>query len=191
MDILLNFDYQLLHLIHVRWSFAFLDPFFLFITDLHKQSWFFPVLIPILSFLFWKKLSYRGLLLIPILAVTLGVGDFSSNRLTKRVFERPRPIETQSLGFVVFPKSPAHGPSFVSNHSVNMFCLATFCAFFLGFPWIFYSIAFLIAYSRVYNGVHFPSDVFVGAFFGFFVAHLSLFILKKSRFINWLNCKKK
>lgn len=184
-----NIDHTILHLIHVWWSFSFLDPFFLFITDLHKQVWFFPVLLPLLSFLFWRKYGVRGLVLVPLLAINIGLCDFSGNRLTKRIIERPRPIETKNLGFLVFPKSVAHGSSFISNHSANMFCLATFCVSFLGHFWIFYLVAFLVAYSRVYNGVHFPSDVLAGAIYGFLVAQLMIFLLKKTRMIQWLKTK--
>lgn len=186
MDYLIQVDHSLLYLIHVLGSSSTLDPFFQWVTDLHKTPWFFPLVIFLLGLWGFRKFGTKGLTLIPLFALIVGLNDFSGNRLTKRVFERPRPMETSQLGFVVLPKSTAHGSSFVSNHSANMFCLATLISVVLGGGWLLYPIAFLIAYSRVYNGVHFPSDVLAGALFGVTLAALSLFILQKLKFFSWL-----
>ena len=61
--------------------------------------------------------------------------------------------------------------SFFSGHASNSFALAVFFGLILKptnsfhFP-VLLLIAFLIAYSRVYIGVHFPLDIFVGAIAG-------------------------
>jgi len=68
--------------------------------------------------------------------------------------------------------------SFPSGHSAAAFLMATVLHFF--YPqWAiaFYLIAAAIAVSRIYNGLHFPSDVLVGALLGFISAKLSILIL--------------
>jgi undecaprenyl-diphosphatase len=60
--------------------------------------------------------------------------------------------------------------SFTSSHAVNHFAFATFVVSIMkGFSrWfmLLYAWAFSIAYAQVYVGVHYPSDVLVGAFLG-------------------------
>lgn len=62
---------------------------------------------------------------------------------------------------------PAHGNSFPSGHASNTFALATVAAlFFRRRGWLVYIPAVLVAYSRVYVGSHWPSDVVISAFLG-------------------------
>ena len=64
---------------------------------------------------------------------------------------------------------------FISSHAANSFGFATFCALIFRnklFSCTFFLFAFLNAYSRIYLGVHFISDVIVGAFVGAIIAVL-------------------
>jgi len=61
--------------------------------------------------------------------------------------------------------------SFPSNHAANSFALVTFLA--VAYRWLvipMFVVAAAVAYSRVYVGVHFPSDVLAGAVLGTTVA---------------------
>ncbi len=58
--------------------------------------------------------------------------------------------------------------SFVSNHAANAFGLSVILGYFYpNWKWKVTALAFIIAFSRVYVGVHYPADVFFGALFGY------------------------
>jgi undecaprenyl-diphosphatase len=108
----------------------------------------------------------------------VGAADGLGNWAFKKTFQRPRPPETQNL--VVTVRAPFGGYSFISNHATNMFALATYTtAFFPAMAIPAFTVATLVAYSRVYNGVHFPSDVLAGALFGALVGLVISKLCKK------------
>lgn len=81
---------------------------------------------------------------------------------------------------------------FVSSHAANAFGLATFIILLLPkkynvLKWIVAFWAVLLSYSRIYNGVHYPADVIVGALIGVLLAFL-VFTLYK-RYLQRLNAK--
>jgi undecaprenyl-diphosphatase len=65
---------------------------------------------------------------------------------------------------------PSSG-SFPSGHAASSFACAALLAWLTPLPKIpLFLLAALIAYSRVYNGVHYPLDVIAGAALGLVVA---------------------
>jgi undecaprenyl-diphosphatase len=78
---------------------------------------------------------------------------------------RKRPFETYAdMGFILPPPDEY---SFPSGHSINAFAIATAAAWF--FPFMFvplFIMASLIALSRVFLSLHYPTDVVVGALIG-------------------------
>jgi undecaprenyl-diphosphatase len=176
-ETLIGFDYSLFTLINHGLSNSLFDWFFPAITDLHK-SVAGKILIPILVFssLFWAK-RIQGLWLGLSLCLCLALSDFTGAKL-KNIFERSRPESIDSLDAIL--RSEAGHFSFPSNHSINMFCLAVFLGLFfprMRAPLLF--IASLIGISRVYNGVHFPSDVLAGAVIGSLIGFVGSLVTKK------------
>jgi undecaprenyl-diphosphatase len=100
--------------------------------------------------------------------IGLAVAD-ASGHLLKHLFERPRPCNVlQDVRLLV---GCGGSFSFPSNHAFNAFTIAAIFAHFFrkaALPAFF--IAFLVAFSRIYIGVHYPSDVIAGAFAGGMVA---------------------
>ena len=74
---------------------------------------------------------------------------------------------------------------FISSHATNVFGLATFVWLIIRnnykyWFWIlFIGYASLIAYSRVYLGVHYPSDVAVGALVGIAIGAIFYFLVRR------------
>lgn len=174
LDILKTLDLFLLMKINSVWTSDWGDWFFPLITDLHKLEYFFFVAIPAIFFMLWKRYGKHAIALLFFLLLSLGLTDFTATKTTKNIFQRARPATNSSVDFPIKERSPAHGYSFVSNHSANIFCFALFCSYFIGYSQIFYILAFLVGYSRIYNGVHFPSDVLGGALLGTFIAMISI-----------------
>jgi undecaprenyl-diphosphatase len=86
---------------------------------------------------------------------------------------RLRPCYDEEIKTLVRLVKPSCGGrySFFSGHASNSFALAVFFGLIFKESYrfllpILLFIAFLIAYSRVYIGVHFPLDIFVGAVAG-------------------------
>jgi undecaprenyl-diphosphatase len=86
----------------------------------------------------------------------------------KEIVARHRPFETQ-LG----PRSSTH--SFPSGHAATSFACATvLSAYAPRYRVPFFALATLIALSRIYNGMHYPTDVLAGAVLGVLTALLLL-----------------
>jgi undecaprenyl-diphosphatase len=98
------------------------------------------------------------------LATAMIAGLVICNLLMKNIIARPRPFVAYDFPIII---NPPMGYSFPSGHSSNSFIAATVIAMGnkkLALP--AYIIAILIAFSRVYLCVHYPSDIIAGAVIG-------------------------
>lgn len=97
----------------------------------------------------------------------------------KYIINRQRPYEQYSR---IIPLQREHTPSFPSGHTSTAFNIATFLSlnypkWYVIFPSYIYAIS--VGYSRLYMGVHYPSDVLMGAFVGAGTAYLTYIGYKK------------
>lgn len=164
----MSFDVDLFHLINATWSNIAFDTFFPWWTNVQRTAEFKFFFLPLILIGTFYFVRWRGLLTLAVASLTAWAADTFCSTLIKPLFLRPRPYDA-GLPFEVFVRiTRAHGTSFPSSHALTSTCLATFCA--IQFPrlkWVFAVMAFLIVYSRVYNGVHYPTDVLAGAALGF------------------------
>lgn len=114
-------------------------------------------------------------ILLPISLFSFAV-EISAQTLVKHKTKRLRPFKALPDEIRMLVK-PLDEFSFPSGHAAAAFIMATVLRHFypqFGIP--FYLGASTIGVSRVYNGVHYPSDVLCGCALGFGSAQLGLYL---------------
>jgi undecaprenyl-diphosphatase len=165
-------DTSLFFLINKGLQNSFFD---LIMPLLTKRAYLLLVLIVIPVFSRERK---KGLQVLGLCLLSFAIADASANIL-KHVFERPRPC--QILEDVRLLVGCGRSFSFPSNHAVNAFAVAaTFSHFYRKAALPMFFCAALIAFSRIYVGVHYPSDVIAGAVWGGIVTGLVILLQKWS-----------
>lgn len=181
MEFLEHIDRSLLLLIN-----GFHSPFFDFLwSEISKTRTGILIYALIIYYLFRHNSFLRGLYLFIALIVCIALADIISVHAFKNVFERYRPshnLEIQDmLHFVHGYRGGLYG--FVSSHAANLFAFATFVSRIIpnkplviaSFTW-----ACLGSYSRMYLGVHYPSDILGGALLGIAISLVIYAIFSKS-----------
>ncbi len=94
----------------------------------------------------------------------------------KAVANRPRPY--QSVSGAVLRQAPAHGTSFPSSHTAVALGLCLAIIPYLPRPGVALALVYvaLVAWSRVFLGVHFPLDVLGGAGLGLMAGAVTLLV---------------
>lgn len=178
-------DHWLFQKINGAWTHPWLDAAMPVFTDLHTYKVFVWGAAPVL--LLWWLHAKRKEALKAILAAGLAVGatDAVNHRLVKPLFARSRPAKAGVL--TILRSRPHYGYSFPSNHAANNTAAAVVLRSTASPPIALAAAvaAFLVCYSRVYVGVHFPSDVLAGALVGALIGWLVTLALR------WLKLAKK
>lgn len=165
MDALLRFDTELFYLINTGLTTHFLDIFMPYVTQ--KFNFFgVSALVAAALMLIVGGKKERWAIVILILAV------FSADFLAagfKHLFGRIRPCH--ALEGVRLLAGCGGSFSFPSGHATNITAAMVFLtARYRKYAPVFLPVAFIISYSRVYVGVHYPLDVAGGALLGAAVA---------------------
>lgn len=173
---LLQLDGQILLLIQNHLRFAEINPAVIFITKLGNSGFIWVVLSIIL--LFPKKTRRAGILSLVALLGSLCITNF----FLKNYVARVRPYEVvQGLNCLV---DKAVDWSFPSGHASAGFASAVVIYKSrpkrLGIPCMI--LAFLIALSRLYVGIHYPSDVICGAIIGTLIGLIVFWLFGEKKY---------
>lgn len=168
LEKLLQLDRQLLISLNNLGSERF-DFLWLLIT---KQAYWIPFFLTIAFFLY-KKIGLKNLgIVVLLIALLLSVGN-ETVEFFKHTFQRLRPCNDPAVMHLIRIVKPSSSFSFFSGHAANS--ASTMVMLFLilrkhykySFLILLYPLIF--AYSRIYLGVHFPSDILTGYLFGTFL----------------------
>lgn len=152
-----------------------LTPFFQFITMLGNAGFIW--ILTALLLLAFPKTRKTGFLCSVSLLGSLVI----NNLLLKNLIGRIRPYEMiQNLSILV---SAPGDPSFPSGHTASSFAMATVlflcCPKKYGVPALI--LAALISFSRLYLGVHYPTDVLFGLLSGILIGTITVYVFRKKQ----------
>ena len=124
----------------------------------------------LLGFLIYKKNGIKNLGIIIILtSILLTVGN-ESVEFVKHTTQRLRPCNDEFVRTLIRVVKPSQSFSFFSGHATNSMSTMVFVFMVLRKYYRYSLLIFLypliFAYSRIYLGLHFPSDILTGYFFG-------------------------
>lgn len=186
LDVFLNFDFSVLDFIAESIRNSFLDPIMWGLSMFANKGLGWALLGLIL--LIPKKTRLAGVISLVSLLVTLLVGEYA----IKPIFCRTRPYDMyETFHGVAMPftlnAGSEHSFSFPSGHTGASFAAAV-SMFKINKTAGFIALIFaaLIGFSRLYNYVHYPTDVFAGMILGTLVALCVMFIFKATKLENKL-----
>ncbi|MDO5517351.1 MAG: phosphatase PAP2 family protein [Clostridium sp.] len=182
MKLIENIDYSILEFVRMKLKNPFMDKWMVFIT---RQGDIAGIWIIIAIVMFTIDGHFKdGASIILTLALCAILG----NLILKNIFSRKRPFHTKTEILLLIPKPKDY--SFPSGHTMSSIAAATVIFnmnHILGIiSWI---IAILIAFSRIYLYVHYPSDIAAGAIAGFLTGIFTIYIMNLefiNRIINYI-----
>ena len=174
-DVIYSIDFAILDFIQETMRCQFLDYVMAFFSYLGEAGGIW--IISAIVMMCFRKTRATGVMVLCAVAIGFVIGEFG----LKNTVERLRPF-VQNPEVIPAIKPPT-SYSFPSGHSCSSFAAATVLIVRdkkFGIPAII--IANLIAFSRLYNYVHFPSDVLGGILLGVMCAVVTLIFFKKTGF---------
>lgn len=171
IEFLHSIDLFFLYLINHSLSTPAFDKFFSLITNVNHWFITYIILWGVLFFKGGKKGKVAAILVLFLVAAA----DQTGAKLLKEFFQRIRPCNI--LNDVLTPLGCTGSYSFPSNHALNNFAVAMFFyKIYPNYKYVLFITATLIALSRVYLGLHYPSDIIGGAILGLGFGYLFFLI---------------
>jgi undecaprenyl-diphosphatase len=178
-------DQELLFLINRQWTSPALD---LFMAGVSSFDVWLPLVV-VLGLWIVLRGSFRARAFLATAVLVVAINDGLVSRTLKRAVDRPRPHQSHNdvrqvdlakakprvLALAKAPKvklsrtnfEDVDGRSFPSSHTMNTVSAAIVAVCFFGArAWWVFLIPALVAYSRIYTGAHWPSDVLTSIFLG-------------------------
>lgn len=165
-----------------------LDPIMLAITN----EFTFVPLYTLLLYLIYRKQGAKPLILVVLVTVLMITFTDQLTNVVKHYFERPRPCRQPGVMETARFIAERCGPfGFFSGHSSNSMAAAIFGGLILRpyYKKLIYILvvwSIIVGYSRIYVGVHYPTDLLFGFLFGALsgFAFYKLDVFLKKQFID-------
>ncbi|MCW1294129.1 MAG: phosphatase PAP2 family protein [Candidatus Parvarchaeota archaeon] len=170
-----SFDDSLFNLINQRLNVPSLDKFFEY-ASLYGRTYFWIPVVAILWVFGSRDYKKAALMMAIVFIIIIIVG-----LAIKAVYFRPRPFDSISSAITLLPRPT--DSSFPSGHALIVIGGATVALLMLKKR---YSLpllieALVVTYSRVYVGLHYPTDILAGSFLGAGIAIVAVYYLKDSK----------
>ncbi|MCE5226936.1 MAG: phosphatase PAP2 family protein [Porphyromonadaceae bacterium] len=150
-----------------------------------KVVWL-PLAVFIMTVLIYKKNWREYLLIFLSIALVITLCDQFASNVCKPFFSRLRPTHhpdfMDQVKIVFDYRGGKYG--FISSHAANAFGFATFMSLLFRYKFFTCSIftwSILTAYTRIYLGVHFISDIISGMLTGLFLGYLVYIVYRYIR----------
>ncbi|MGB8376730.1 MAG: phosphatase PAP2 family protein [Salegentibacter sp.] len=154
-----------------------------------SDKWMAIPLYTLLLFLLYRKLGLKTTVFTLVIVALLIASTDQLANLFKHGFERLRPCGQEGVReYARFVAKRCGHYGFFSAHAANSAGVAVFLGlvfrrYYRNMIWFLAFWAVIVAYSRVYLGVHYPGDILVGmligSLLGYLFFRLYLFLLKK------------
>ena len=184
MEWLEHIDQQLFLKIHLL-RFYLLDITIPYLTSFVTWSPFFVIAI----YFLYKKYLKKIVIVLLSFSLLIGISDHLSN-LVKKSVKRYRPSHNLQLKDKIISLENYKGGQygFVSSHAANSFGIAYLLILFFNelkkrWKLLILAWAILICYTRIYLGVHYPSDIIGGSLIGLTAAFISKYIFNQLEMI--------
>ena len=139
----------------------------------------------LLLILIYKQLGWKGTLVIMVgAALMITVTDQLANLFKYVLFKRPRPCRVEELqASMRFIADGCGRYGYFSAHAASSMAAAVYLGLILKnrfnyLPFVLLFWAVIVAYSRIYLGVHYPLDIITGMVFGGIIGWL-IFLLQQ------------
>ncbi len=166
IEFIYNLDVFLFRVTNQYLSCDIMDWLVFFVSD----KYFLYVVILVTAVFLYRKYGPRSLVVVLIAIIVVVSVDFIGLRIFRPIFARARPcLVPETYAIPLLGRNTSY--SMPSLHASGAFGFAAMVWFYYrGFGWALLAIASLIGFSRVYGGVHWPTDVLGGAVLGCAIA---------------------
>ena len=140
-----------------------------------EKNWF--IFYTLLWLYMVIKGGRKGLVAGILIIICVLISDQLSSNIIKSIFQRPRPCNVLSGVHLLVNCTGSF--SFPSSHAVNNFAGSVLLTFFYkDLKYFLFTGSFILSLSRIFCGVHYPSDILGGIIIGVIIGYILVVLWK-------------